>query len=396
MSKKIVILGSNFAGFTAAIEIRKKLGAEHEVVVFSNAEEFLFLPSLIWVPFGLREKEDISFPVRPVFEQKGIRFVHAPVSAIRLDERQVVSSTGTESYDFLVIATGPKLNYQAIPGLGPKHGFTQSIFSWPDAEQARRAFERFLEKPGPVVVGAVQGASCFGAAYEFLFNMAHQLRKRGIDEPITYVTAEPYLGHFGMGGFGPSRALTERFFDKQGIRAETNAAVREITADAIRLEDGRDIRFSYAMLAPPFLGIDAVRECKEITNDLGFVRVDDAYRTDAYPEVFAAGVAVAVAPPEPTPVPCGAPKTGYLSEEMAKVVAHNVAASIDGQPLVELPPGSIDAKCVLDAGGTGIIMTSDRYFEPRKHAWLIPGPEAHWAKLAFEKYFLATRSRGYA
>ena len=30
-------------------------------------------------------------------------------------------------------------------------------------------------------------------------------------------------------------------------------------------------------------------------------------------------------------------------------------------------------------------MTSDHFLEPRSHAWLIPGPEAHWAKLAFEK-----------
>jgi len=104
---------------------------------------------------------------------------------------------------------------------------------------------------------------------------------------------------------------------------------------------------------------------------------------------------VAVSQPDRTPVPCGVPKTGYLSEEMAKVVAHNIAADIRGERPIMLSPGSIDAKCVLDAGNTGMIMTADHFLEPRTHAWLIPGPEAHWAKLAFEKYFLTTRSHGW-
>lgn len=137
------------------------------------------------------------------------------------------------------------------------------------------------------------------------------------------------------------------------------------------------------MLAPSFLGARAVRELKEITTPTGFV------------EIYAAGVAVAMAPPGKTEVPCGVPKTGYLSEEMAKVVVHNIVADIRGGAKLALAPAAIDAKCVLDAGNNGIIMSADRFLEPRKHAWLIPGPEAHWAKLAFEKYFLATRKRGW-
>ncbi|HVC94555.1 MAG TPA: FAD-dependent oxidoreductase [Pirellulales bacterium] len=397
MGKRIVILGSSFAGLTAAVRIKRLVGDRHDVLVLSKSDEFLFMPSLIWVPFDLRTKEEITFPVRPIFEKKGIEFKHTPVSELRLAERRVITPHATESYDYLVIATGPKLNYDAVPGLGPQGGHTQSIFCWEDAVAAGEAFQRFVESPGPVVIGAVQGASCFGAAYEFLFNMAYQLRKRGIAEkaPLTYVTAEPYLAHFGLGGFGAGTKMTEYFFRKQGITGETNAAFREIKPGEIHLEDGRTFPFAYAMLAPSFLGVDAVRACKEITTPTGFVKVNDHYQTEVYPDVFAAGVAVAMAPPDKTPVPCGVPKTGYLSEQMAEVVAHNIAASIDGHKMISLPPGSIDAKCVLDAGNSGIIMSADHFLEPRKHAWLIPGPEAHWAKLAFEKYFLATHRHGW-
>jgi sulfide:quinone oxidoreductase len=79
---------------------------------------------------------------------------------------------------------------------------------------------------------------------------------------------------------------------------------------------------------------------------------------------------------------------------MARVVAHNIVARIVGDPLIGLLPGSIDAMSVLDAGDDGVIPASDHFLEPRDHAWLIPGPEAHWAKLAFEKYFLTTHKQG--
>lgn len=394
--KRIVVLGGSFAGMTAAIEIKNKLGDRHEVVVISKAADFLFMPSLIWVPFGLRTREDITFPLSPVFEKKGVAFRNAEVTRIDLRQRSVEDSTGAKTdYDYLVLATGPKLDYDDVKGLGPK-GFTQSIFSWADADRAREAFERFVADPGPVVVGGVQGTGCFGAAYEFLFNMAHELKKRDLQgrAPLTYVTAEPFLAHFGIGGIGSGTRMTEMFFKHLNIEGVTNAKVREFTKDEVHLESGRVIPFRYAMFAPRFVGVDAVRALTDITTPTGFVKVTPQYQTESYPEVYAAGVAVQVDPPQPTPVPCGVPKTGYMAEEMARVVAHNVVASIMGEPLVGLPPGAIDAKCVLDAGNNGIIMTADHILEPREHAWLIPGPEAHWAKLAFEKYFLATHKRG--
>ncbi len=151
------------------------------------------------------------------------------------------------------------------------------------------------------------------------------------------------------------------------------------------------------MIAPPFQAVDAVRSCDALTvKPAGWVDVDEHYRHRVHREVFAAGVTVFFPPPQPTPVPTGVPKTGYMSEEMGRVVAHNIAAEMRGEPLLALPPAAIDAKCVLDAGNTGVIMSADRFLAPRKHAWLVPGPEAHWAKLAFEKYFLATRRRGIA
>lgn len=393
-SRTIVVLGSSFAGLTAAIEMANRGG--HEIVCISRSREFVFFPSLIWVPFGLRERADITFDVAPVLAERGVRYVEAAVTSIDLAGRVVTTSAGEQRYDHLVIATGPELDYDAIPGLGPKHGHAQSIFTVDDALRAREAWQRFLEAPGPVVIGGVQGTGCFGAAYEFLFNVAYQLRKHGLQDraPITWVTAEPFLGHFGIGGIGNARRMTEMFMERSGITAITDTAVKEIRRGEVELEDGRVLPFAFSMFAPAFRGIPAVRALTSITDGRGFVKVDGTYRTAEHPEVYAAGVAVALPPPAPTRVPCAVPKTGYASEEMARIAAHNVFADIEGEPPLSIPASAIDAKCVLDAGNNGIIMTADHLLEPRGHAWLIPGPEAHWAKVAFEKYFLATRRHG--
>ena len=394
--KRIVILGSSFAGLMAAVRLKQRLGDDHEVLVLSKSDQFLFMPSLIWVPFDLRTKDEITFPVRPICEQHGIDFKQAAVSRLDLAKREVIAASGVEPYDYLLITTGAKANYAPIPGLGPRGGYTQSIFSWDDAVLAGLAFGNFVRRAGPVVIGAVQGASGYGPAYEFLFNMAFQLKRRGMRDkaPMTYLTSEPYLGHFGLGAKGTSQRTMEEFFEREGISAVRNAAVREIKPGEIVLEAGRALPFAYAMLSPPLVGVDAVRACRDITTPAGFVRVNGCYHTQDYPEVFAAGAAVAVASPEKTPVPCGVPITGFLSERMAEVAAYNIAASIRDEKFICLPPDSIDAEWALDAGDTGLILGGDCFLEPGKNAWLLPGPSAHWAKLAYERHFMTARSEG--
>ena len=328
-------------------------------------------------------------------------FVQEQAERFDLEAQAVITPRGPFPYDYLVIGTGPKVHFDAIAGLGPprgdRAGYTHSICTYDHAMDAKAGWERLLSDPGPVVVGAVQGAACFGAAYEFVLNLAHQVKKHGLTGriPITYVTAEPYLGHFGIGNFGSAQKLTEMFFAKLGIEWRVSQAVDHVEANEVVLASGDRLPFKFAMLIPAFRGVDAVTQSPGLGNAAGFIEVEDTYRHRAFPRVFAAGVAVAVAPPAETKIPCGVPKTGYLTEEMAKAAAHNIAADLLGEPEVRLPYGQIDAKCILDAGNTGVIMTADHILEPRDHAWLIPGPEAHWAKLAFETYFMQTHKRGY-
>lgn len=395
--KQVVVVGTSFAGYTAALELREQLGDAHDVTVVANTHDFTFIPSLIWYPFGLRSKEDISFDVRPIYGKNHIDFVEAPVTGFDLVKRLVKTPDQEINYDYLVIATGPKVDFDSVPGLGPEKN-SWSICNVGHAEQTKKAWERFLENPGPIVIGASQGAACFGAAYEFIFNVRHQLAKKHLLDkaPLTFVTAEPFLAHFGIGGFANGKQMCEMFFKMQHIDYRINAVVREVLPDAVVLEDGEKLPSAFTMIIPRFLGIDAIRNTPGLGNANGFIEVSDEYQHKTHPEIYAAGVAVFVPPVGDSQVPCGVPKTGYPSEVMAKTAAYNIAADIRGEKeRRSMPFSMIHAYCIMDTGNMGMAIVGDHMLGPRHLQFIVPGPQAHWAKLAFEKYFMVSRSHGH-
>ncbi|MGB3319444.1 MAG: FAD/NAD(P)-binding oxidoreductase [Sphingopyxis granuli] len=399
----IVILGAGLGGTLSAYEIRAAVGNRADVMTVSDTDTYSFVPSNPWVAVRWREPEAIQIHLPPVFERKKIDFSAVGARRLHAKEKRLELKDGTSiNYDYLVIATGPDLAFDEIEGLGPQ-GHTVSICQTAHAADAADAFDAFVANPGPIVVGAVQGASCYGPAYEFALILDTELRRRKIRDqvPMTFVTAEPYIGHLGLDGVGDTKSLLESELRERHIKWITNARVTGVEPDVMHVEevgeDGavrrtHDLPFGYSMLLPAFRGVPAIRDIAGLTNPRGFVIVDSCQRNPAFPEIFALGVCVAIPPTGPTPVPVGVPKTGFMIESMVTAIAANLAAILDGkEPAAE---ATWNAVCLADFGDGGVAFVAQPQIPPRNVNWSASGKWVHLAKIGFEKYFLRKIRRG--
>jgi sulfide:quinone oxidoreductase len=205
----------------------------------------------------------------------------------------------------------------------------------------------------------------------------------------------------GLGGVGDSKGLMESEMRQRHIKWVTNAKVSAVEAGRMHVVEhddkaqpvkAHDLPFSYAMMLPAFRGVDAVAAVEGLCNPRGFVLVDSHQRSLKYPNIFAAGVCVAIPPVEATPIPTGAPKTGFMIESMVTTIVRNIEAELTGKPATF--EGTWNAVCLADMGDTGVAFVALPQIPPRNVTWAKTGKWVHLAKIAFEKYFLYKMRHG--
>jgi sulfide:quinone oxidoreductase len=416
---RVLILGAGIAGHTAALHAKRILGKGNEVIVVSPNSNWNWIPSNIWVGVGKMKKEQVIFPLAPIYKRKGIEFHQAlaqtiypegnteaarPFVEVAYTDSSRSGQVGRIEYDFLVNATGPKLNFAATPGLGPD-GHTVSVCTAGHAVEAAASLKASIAKmkqgqPQKIAIGVGHGTcTCEGAAFEYTFNVEHEITAAGVRElaEIWYITNEYELGDFGVGGMifsqrgfqTTSKLWTESLFRERNIKAILGAHVEKVEAGAIHYElvDGtKDIlNFDFAMLLPPFRGVDLKAINKsgedisaEIFAPSGFMKVDanyDAkpyeewvaedwpttYRNPSFPNIFAVGIAFApphqISRPRKSPngtlIAPAPPRTGMPSGVMGKLAILSIRELIKNGQGAQVPTASMadmGAACVASAG----------------------------------------------
>jgi len=394
---RIVVMGAGIGGISQIYELRKELGNQHELILVGDSDHFEFTPSNPWVAVGWRKPQQIKVNLTDLMSKHGIRFYSQGVRQLFAHENCLeLNDDSTVEYDYLIIATGPQLAFDEVKGLGPD-GFTQSICKTGHAAESFIDFEKLAANPGPVIVGAAPAASCFGPAYEYAFILDTELKKRKIRDrvPMHFVTPEPYVGHLGLDGVGDTKGMMESELRERHIKWTCNAKITEVSEGKMRFtevdEDGNDkkeyeLPFQHSMILPAFKGVDAVMDVKGLTNPRGFILIDEFQRNPTFKNIYAVGVCVAISPVGPTPVPTGAPKTGYMIESMVTATTHNIVSQLDGDEPKER--GSWSAVCLADFGDTGVAFVALPQIPPRNTNWASQGKWVHVAKVAYEKYFL--------
>ena len=392
---RIVVVGGSFGGLATAYELRRHLSPERaEITLVAKDDQFRFVPSFPWVAMGQRRLEQISFPLAGPLANKHVAFAQETVTGIDTATRVVSTNAGEHPYDFLVVATGHRSANEAVEGLGPFDGPGHSPMSAGETEELAQAIRRLLADPGPVVIGAAPGASCIGPVYELAFELDHLLRHRKLRHqvPMTVLTPEPFLGHMGMGGAGKIRQLLEGALEERDIAYRTSVAIAKITEDAVESTDAAPTPSVLSIVIPPLAGVEAVAASPGLANPKGFIPVDDHYRHHQADGVYAVGVAVALPPAGETPVPVNFPKTGHMTEQMAKIAARDLAARVEGR---EGATAELSARCILDMGDRGAYMAVDPVRPPRDRIPTVSeGRQWLYAKQAFERAYLFSARRG--
>jgi sulfide:quinone oxidoreductase len=432
---RLVILGAGVAGHTAASFATKWLGKKHEVVVVTPNSKWNWIPSNIWVGVGEMSKEEVTFDLDPVYKKAGADYRQAKAISINPEGSKSkekafvtieytgqgkVGQTEELEYDYLINATGPKLNFGATPGLGEgtvmgEH--TVSVCTADHAVHAAHVLDEKIEKmrageEQTFLIGTGHGmCTCQGAAFEYIFNIEHKLREEGVRDKakLIWISNESFLGDFGMGGMhikmggyvASSKIFAESIYAERGLEWIIGAHVNKVEAGKVTYEtlDGEinEQKFDFAMLIPPFAGVGMKaygKDGSDITDTVfapnGMMKVDADYtpkdyrdwrasdwpktlQNPTYKNIFAAGIAFA--PPHPiskpmkskngTPITPTPPRTGMPSAMMGRAVTASIVDMMKGkstEPTHTSSMAEMGAACVASAGkglfsGTAAAMT---------------------------------------
>ncbi len=374
---KITVLGAGFAALRVIRELRRRKVAA-DITVVAPDDVFTYLPSLIWIPAGLRTGSELMVPLADFFADHRVTFRRASVRGVADGGRTVDTTAGMEHNDALVIASGGRF-LRKLPGI------ENAIVPCEGIDSARAIGDRLAAlEGGTIAVGFASNpnepsAMRGGPMFEFLFGIDTWLRWQGRRDRFRLLFFNPAAQPGArLGPKAVSGLLGE--MARRGIATHLGHKLLRFETDKV-VTDGGEIPAELILFMPGMTGPAWLDDGALPLSPGGFVQADETCRVAGLERVYVAGDAGSF------PGPDWMPKQAHQADLHARAVAANLAAELrGGRPTRRFKPELI---CIVDTLDSGMLV----YRSPKVN-FVLPGMRVlHWLKRAFERHFLGSIRR---
>jgi sulfide:quinone oxidoreductase len=369
---KITVAGAGFAAITGVRELRKQL-PEAEITLVAPTPEFVYLPSLIWVPYGLRKGDDLRYDILPLLDKLRVKYVQGFVSGVSDDGRVLQTDSGDIKNDALLIATGGRY-IKKLPGI------ENAITICEGVEAAEKMGERLKAMDGGTIAMGFGGnprepsAMRGGPMFELLFGLETWLKQQGVRDrfKLVFFTPAPQPGK-RLGEKAVAKLLGE--MKRRGIETHLGHKLQSFENDVVKTEGG-EIPADLILFMPGMTGPAWIQGTPLPVSPGGMIKADAMTRVDGMEMVYVAGDAGSFPGPE------WMPKQAHMADLQATAAAKNMALNLAGKPASE--KFKVELLCIIDSLDKGMLV-----YRGEKRSLALPSMRSlHWAKRYFEKTYL--------
>ena len=334
---KIIIVGGGFGGLKLARKLNNKGG--FEILLIDKFNYHQFQPLFYQVATAGLDASNISFPLRKAFQKsKNIRIRITDLKEIMAAENKIITGTGEESYDILVLATGADTNFFGNQQL-EEHAFPMKstvealqlryklVQNFEDALTTKN--EEDLQRLMNIVVvgGGPTGVEISGALAEMKkYVLPKDYPELDFSKMNIYLLegTQKTLGH--MSEISSDRS--KKYLEKLGVKVMTGAHVKDYDGKNIHLQDGQMISSATVLWAAGVKGNIPGGVDKSLIARGNRIKVDRQNRVIGSQNIYAIGDLAYMETPK---YPNGHPQVATVAIQQAKLLAGNLLRNKDSK-----------------------------------------------------------------
>ncbi len=374
---RLVILGGGTGGTMMLNKLYRVLGDEWQITLIDEYETHYYQPGFLFIPFGIYTRKDVIRPKRDFFPL-GPEIILQKVKRIEpTKNRLILKNDAVIPYDFLIIATGCKIDPSETEGLFGEL-WHKSIFDFYTIEGSVNLanFFRYFDKGKLVVHITEMPIKCPVAPLEFIFLADWFFTKKGIRDKIEIELVTPLSGAFTK---PKAASILGDIMQKKNIKLVPDFNVDRVDNENKKIVSFDDIKVDFDCLVTiPTNKGDELIEKSGMGDELNFIPTDkQTLRSKEFDNIFVIGDA--------SDIPTS--KAGSVAHFASEILFENFLSIIDKKPPTEKFDGH--ANCFIESGfGKGILIDFNYDVEPLPGKFPLPalGPFSLLQETAMNHY----------